>query len=103
MKLIRLPVCTHDLAERETECADGGCPICLAKELTETKRLLHQSMQLREELKHDRRELSWALVHLRDAFSPNTAPHHPDCQGCKQALNKVTVEDYAAERINGRS
>lgn len=22
--------CTHDLAERETACADGMCPICLA-------------------------------------------------------------------------
>jgi len=23
--------CTHDLAERETACADGMCPICLSK------------------------------------------------------------------------
>lgn len=22
--------CTHDLAERETACADGMCPYCLA-------------------------------------------------------------------------
>ena len=25
--------CLHDLAEKETACADGCCPICLAKEL----------------------------------------------------------------------
>ncbi len=26
--------CTHDLAEQETACADGWCPICLRKELS---------------------------------------------------------------------
>jgi ATP adenylyltransferase/5',5'''-P-1,P-4-tetraphosphate phosphorylase II len=31
--------CTHDLAERETACADGLCPICL-QELCNQQRLL---------------------------------------------------------------
>ncbi len=26
--------CTHDLAEKETSCADGCCPICLRAEVT---------------------------------------------------------------------
>jgi len=26
-------ICTHDLAERETACADGMCPLCSAAEL----------------------------------------------------------------------
>ena len=27
--------CDHDLAERETECADGACPICLRARIKE--------------------------------------------------------------------
>lgn len=26
--------CTHDLAERETVCADGYCPLCMIKDLS---------------------------------------------------------------------
>ena len=29
--------CTHDLAEQETACADGMCPLCLAQELAAAK------------------------------------------------------------------
>ena len=29
--------CTHDLAERETACADGMCPLCLAARLAEAE------------------------------------------------------------------
>lgn len=34
-------ICSHDLANRETACADGMCPLCLAIELD----------KLREEIK----------------------------------------------------
>jgi hypothetical protein len=29
LKNISIKKCRHDLAERETSCADGACPICL--------------------------------------------------------------------------
>lgn len=29
--------CTHGIAERETACADGMCPLCLANEITRLK------------------------------------------------------------------
>ena len=35
--------CLHDLAEKETACADGCCPICLAKELDKCRLLLKAS------------------------------------------------------------
>ena len=30
--------CNHDLAEQETACADGFCPICATAELAEAKK-----------------------------------------------------------------
>ena len=27
------PICTHDMADKDTACADGLCPICLEEEL----------------------------------------------------------------------
>lgn len=29
--------CTHDLAERESACADGYCPLCLVADLAELR------------------------------------------------------------------
>lgn len=29
--------CEHDLAEKETACADGMCPVCLAAEVERLK------------------------------------------------------------------
>ncbi len=29
--------CTHELGERETACADGMCPLCLAADNTELR------------------------------------------------------------------
>lgn len=31
--------CIHDLAERETACADGACPLCLAKQFVAAEKL----------------------------------------------------------------
>jgi len=39
--------CEHDLAEKETACADGKCPICLVLQLA---RLLKRMREAREEL-----------------------------------------------------
>ena len=33
-----MTTCTHDLATKETACADGMCPLCLAAELAEMKK-----------------------------------------------------------------
>ena len=37
MSKIQIPACDHDLAERETACADGMCPVCLAKDNEELR------------------------------------------------------------------
>jgi hypothetical protein len=34
-KMINPPSCDHSLGERETACADGMCPLCMAARLRE--------------------------------------------------------------------
>ena len=34
--------CNHDLAERETECADGACPICLRARIAKLEKVARQ-------------------------------------------------------------
>ena len=41
------PICDHDLAERETECADGVCPICLRAQLEQARK---ESLEFIEKL-----------------------------------------------------
>ena len=38
--------CTHDLAERETACADGMCPICKAAEIERLRAALQSISDL---------------------------------------------------------
>jgi hypothetical protein len=42
--------CTHDLAERETACADGMCPLCLRQEVERLKAAWDESIKERSEL-----------------------------------------------------
>jgi hypothetical protein len=41
--------CTHDLAERETACADGMCPLCIAKDAAYYRSRLQEIIPLFEE------------------------------------------------------
>jgi len=61
--------CSHDLAERETACADGFCPLCLRTELAEAKEQaseldnalvyrINQYRILEQELAEARKEIS---------------------------------------------
>jgi hypothetical protein len=34
-KMINPPICEHSLDERETACADGMCPLCMAARIRE--------------------------------------------------------------------
>jgi hypothetical protein len=51
-----MSACTHDLAERETACADGMCPMCIADKI--------------ERLERDYEELGASVMNLS----------HPNCQ-----------------------
>ena len=47
--------CTHDLSERETACADGMCPLCLADRIAELERqLARRTQKLNDELGNHR-------------------------------------------------
>lgn len=38
--------CTHDIIERENACADGMCPLCLATENEQLKKVLGDCVRL---------------------------------------------------------
>ena len=38
--------CTHELGERETACADGMCPLCLAADNTELRDVIKDMRRL---------------------------------------------------------
>lgn len=70
--------CKHDLAERETACADGMCPLCMVVEIerlqyiadtdTPELKLQHEEiMQLRAEIKQlkaDKKALAYQVDHF---------------------------------------
>lgn len=35
-----MAICAHSLAEKETECADGVCPICLRARVKELEKVV---------------------------------------------------------------
>lgn len=43
--------CDHDLAEKETACADGLCPLCAVADIARTKAALATAAELIEELR----------------------------------------------------
>jgi hypothetical protein len=70
--------CEHSLAERETACADGYCPICLAAERESYKETM---MSRHDDAVRLRRERDALTRTLRDVCIG-----HPDdcaCAGCK--------------------
>lgn len=67
-KMLHLEVCPHDLAERESACADGMCPICL------DDRLAAIPARARDDARHARvllkyAELPWSMPEVRDALN----------------------------------
>jgi len=41
--------CTHDLAERETACADGMCPLCLARQVADMNAAISTANEARRD------------------------------------------------------
>ena len=57
--------CPHDLAERETACADGMCPLCLAADIGRLQ--IHSSVLMREiERLRARADAGYALLKAID-------------------------------------
>jgi hypothetical protein len=40
--MIKMGKCEHDLAERETACADGYCPLCLSRKLHQLRKAIEK-------------------------------------------------------------
>lgn len=69
------------------------CPHCRKAGKMKAEEINDLTLE-RDALKIRQRELSWALIHLRDALDPSTSPHHPKCQGCSEALHMVTIAEH---------
>ncbi len=65
--------CMHDLAERETMCADGWCPICLQSALRDADAALaaerESSQQLRELMDSELKRMEKEIQQLREQLA----------------------------------
>jgi len=94
--------CTHDLAEQETACADGKCPLCLAAALAITADALQWTGQpvpasewqkLVAERDLLRKRLAWCTCGVRDAAALAATESSFDPRAAAEKLRSAIVDE----------
>ncbi len=85
--------CPHDLAERETECADGACPICQSATIARLKAELLRANDNCQELHHSLELYRADIRVMREREDKMTAERSAMREEIR--MQKKLVDDYA--------
>lgn len=81
--------CTHSLAEQETACADGLCPLCLA---TDIVRFNDKCVEMRRKLEVEAEQAANAYAEMCGGYEAELDKLKTENTQLKERLQKLKAE-----------
>jgi hypothetical protein len=91
--------CTHELAEMETSCVDGMCPLCLALDLERWRSNHKDAVETKRGVEA---RLKTALAALQQVYTISGAAEAPDLGVALATIREISGNGFEEATTNKR-